>query len=46
MDNLVYDITTEQDQDLATTKLETLGISIDNLTEDQIEYKDDYTAGT
>ena len=46
MDNLVYDITTEQDQDLATTKLETLGIAIDNLTEDQIEYKDDYTAGT
>ena len=46
MDNLVYDITLEQDQGLATTKLETLGIAIDELTEEQIEYKDDYNAGT
>lgn len=46
MDNLVYDITLEQDQNLATTKLETIGVSIDTLTDDQIEYKDDYTAGT
>tara|TARA_X000000950_G_C13891310_1_gene650962 strand:+ start:331 stop:1605 length:1275 start_codon:yes stop_codon:yes gene_type:complete len=46
MDNLVYDITTEQDESLATTKLETIGITIDKLTADQIEYKDDYTAGT
>ena len=46
MDNLVYDITTEQDENLATTKLETIGITIDKLTADQIEYKDDYTAGT
>ncbi len=46
MDNLVYDITTEQDENLATTKLETIGITIDKLTADQIEYQDDYTAGT
>ena len=46
MDNNVYDITIEQDQNLATTKLETIGVSIDTLTADQIDYKDDYTAGT
>ncbi|MCH2644539.1 MAG: adenosylhomocysteinase [Candidatus Poseidoniaceae archaeon] len=46
MDNLVYDITLEQDQSLATTKLETIGVSIDTLTDEQINYKDDYTAGT
>ena len=46
MDNLVYDITLEQDQNLATTKLETIGVSIDMLTDEQINYKDDYTAGT
>jgi adenosylhomocysteinase len=46
MDNLVYDITLEQDQGLAITKLETLGITIDELTQEQIDYKDDYTAGT
>jgi S-adenosylhomocysteine hydrolase len=32
--------------DLATTKLETLGFSIDELTAEQIEYSTDYTAGT
>ena len=46
MDNAVYDITTEQDQDLATTKLETLGFSIDVLTDAQLAYLDDYTVGT
>ncbi len=46
MDNAVYDITTEQDQELATTKLETLGFSIDVLTDAQLAYLDDYTVGT
>ena len=46
MQPIVYDITTEQDQGLATTKLETLGFSIDSLTHDQIAYLDDYNAGT
>ena len=42
----VYDITLEQDMDLATTKLATLGFTIDELTEEQIAYSTDYTAGT
>ena len=42
----VYDITTEQDQELATTKLDTLGFSIDVLTDAQLAYLDDYTVGT
>lgn len=42
----VYDITLEQDMDLASTKLSTLGFSIDELTEEQISYSTDYTAGT
>ena len=42
----VYDITEEQDMDLATTKLSTLGFSIDKLTQEQIDYATDYTAGT
>ena len=46
MDSEVYDITLEQDMDLATTKLSTLGFSIDELTEEQIAYSKDYTAGT
>ena len=46
MGKQVYDITTEQDQDLATTKLGTLGFSIDSLTDEQIAYPDDYTVGT
>ncbi len=46
MKPIVYDITTEQDQGLATTKLETLGFAIDSLTDEQIEYLDDYNAGT
>jgi len=43
---LVYDIPGEQDQDLASLKLETLGFSIDTLTEEQIAYNMDYAAGT
>ena len=46
MDAKVYDITLEQDMDLATTKLATLGFTIDELTEEQIAYSTDYTAGT
>ena len=42
----VYDISLEQDMDLASTKLETLGFSIDVLTPEQIRYSTDYTAGT
>ena len=46
MENKVYDITIKQDMELATTKLNTLGFSIDELTEEQIAYSTDYTAGT
>ena len=46
MQPIVYDITTEQDQGLATTKLATLGFDIDSLTQDQVAYIDDYNAGT
>jgi adenosylhomocysteinase len=43
---IVYDISVEQDQGLAKTKLETLGFEIDVLTADQIAYLSDYTVGT
>ena len=46
LDCKVYDITMEQDKELALTKLGTLGFSIDELTEDQIKYSTDYTSGT
>jgi adenosylhomocysteinase len=46
MDPIVYDITKQQDVDVASTKLATLGFSIDELTQDQIKYTTDYTAGT
>jgi len=46
MQPIVYDITTEQDQGLATTKLATLGFAIDSLTDEQAAYLDDYNAGT
>ena len=46
MKPIVYDITTEQDQGLATTKLATLGFEIDSLTDEQIAYLNDYNAGT
>ena len=43
---IVHDITLEQDQGLAITKLTTLGFEIDTLTPEQIAYHSDYTAGT
>jgi adenosylhomocysteinase len=46
MDAKVYDISLEQDMDLANTKLSTLGFSIDELTQEQTTYATDYTAGT
>ncbi|MDA0649114.1 MAG: adenosylhomocysteinase [archaeon] len=46
MDPIVYDITKQQDIDVASTKLATLGFTIDELTQEQIIYATDYTAGT
>ncbi len=42
----VYDITTEQDQEIGRIKLETMGIKVDKLTDEQKRYADDYFAGT
>jgi adenosylhomocysteinase len=44
--NAVYDISTEQDRELAALKLSTTGIIIDELTDAQIKYSTDYSAGT
>ncbi len=44
--NSVYDITTEQDRELAALKLSTTGITIDELTDEQVNYSIDYSAGT
>ena len=46
MDPIVYDISKQQDIDVASTKLATLGFTIDELTQEQIVYATDYTAGT
>lgn len=45
-ENGVYDIPAEQDQEIARIKLETMGIGLDELTPEQVEYMDDYSAGT
>lgn len=46
MENKVYDISTEQDQEIAGVKLQTMGYKIDSLTKEQLKYIDDYSAGT
>jgi len=46
LENNVYELPEEQDLDLASLKLETLGIEIDDLTEEQVKYLSDYSAGT
>ncbi len=42
----VYTLPAENDQRIATIKLQTQGIAIDALTEEQITYATDYSAGT
>ncbi len=46
LDNKVYDIPVERDQEIAGVKLATMGIKIDKLTPDQIKYVELYSAGT
>ncbi len=46
MENKVYDVSEEQDQGIAKMKLETMGIKIDKLSEDQKTYETDYSCGT
>ena len=42
----VYEIPEEQDQEIAELKLATQDISIDALSEEQVNYATDYSAGT
>jgi adenosylhomocysteinase len=42
----VYDITKEQDAEIAKLKLSCMGIAIDELSKEQIAYATDYLAGT
>lgn len=44
--NTVHDIPAEQDQEIARVKLDTMGINLDELSPEQVEYMDDYSAGT
>jgi len=46
LENKVYDIPAIQDQEIAGVKLATMGYKIDKLTEEQVKYNDDYSAGT
>ncbi len=46
LENKVYDISPEQDREVAALKLSTMGIAIDSLTEEQKAYINDYSAGT
>ena len=46
LDPDVYDISEEQDQEIAGIKLKTMGFKIDKLTKEQMVYMDDYSAGT
>jgi adenosylhomocysteinase len=42
----VIDLPVELDQEIARIKLETMGLSIDSLTAEQVAYATDYSAGT
>jgi len=46
LDNKVYDIPVAQDQEIAGVKLATMGYTIDTLTNEQLKYNEDYSAGT
>jgi adenosylhomocysteinase len=46
LDNKVYDIPVVQDQEIAGVKLATMGYTIDTLTNEQLKYNEDYSAGT
>src|SRR5256885_5239067 len=46
LEKKVYELPPEQDQEIAATKLATMGLTIDALTEEQKVYANDYSAGT
>ncbi|MEM6337605.1 MAG: adenosylhomocysteinase, partial [Bacteroidota bacterium] len=46
MPKTVLDLPVELDQEIATIKLETMGLEIDVLSNEQVAYATDYSAGT
>lgn len=42
----VYVLPKEQDQEIARIKMETMGLGLDKLTDDQVKYLTDYSSGT
>ncbi len=46
LEKRVYELPPEQDQEIARTKLKTMGLAIDALTPEQVKYATDYSAGT
>lgn len=46
LENRVYDIPAEQDQEIAGVKLQTMGLKVDRLTPAQVKYMSDYSSGT
>ncbi len=46
LERIVHLLPVEQDQEIARLKLETMGFSIDKLTDEQIAYSNDYAQGT
>ncbi|MFH1214664.1 MAG: adenosylhomocysteinase [Candidatus Neomarinimicrobiota bacterium] len=46
LEKKVYDISPEQDQEIALLKLNTMGIGIDKLTDEQVRYQTAYNEGT
>ncbi len=46
MEKKVYVLPTETDEEVGLIKLQSMGLSIDQLTDDQIKYATDYSAGT
>ncbi len=46
LEKRVYELPPEQDQEIALTKLHTMGLEVDVLTDEQKKYATDYSAGT
>jgi adenosylhomocysteinase len=46
MEKRVYDISREQDKEIASVKLATMGRRIDTLTPEQVAYLTDFASGT
>jgi len=44
--NEVLDLPVEQDQFIATVKLQSMGLNLDKLTNEQLDYINDYSHGT